>query len=116
MTDELKDIGFYEFLLWLLRLRRRFRVTKNSMLPRLKPGDEVLIDPGAYREASPRPGDIVVARHPYRTDVHLIKRVASVVEDGSCILEGDNPSEGTDSRIFGPVAPDLILGRVTSRF
>ncbi len=116
MYDELKESHIRELLLWLLRLRRRFRVTGNSMTPLLKPGDEVLINPGAYRRAPPKPGDIVVARHPYRADLRLVKRVASVLADGRCFIEGDNLSESTDSRSFGAVAFEQILGRVTSRF
>jgi nickel-type superoxide dismutase maturation protease len=86
------------------------------MSPLLQPGDEVLIDPRAYRYQAPRPGDVVVVRHPYRTDVRLIKRVAAILEDGRCRLEGDNPAESTDSRAFGSVSAEHIVGRVTSRF
>ena len=116
MSDELKHGGFREFLLWLFRLRRRFRVTGNSMLPLLQPGETILVDPKAYRHASPRPGDIVVAQHPYRSNLHLVKRVVAEVENGRCLLAGDNPSESTDSRSFGAVDIEQILGRVTSRF
>ena len=45
MGDELADSNFKEIVLWLLRLRRRFRVTGASMFPLLSEGDEVLIDP-----------------------------------------------------------------------
>lgn len=113
---ELENSSFYEIVLWLLRLRWRFRVTGASMVPLLKPGDEILVDPKAYRHKLPRPGDVVVARHPYRTDVRLVKRVISVLEDGRCYLRGDNTSESTDSQAFGAVACEQILGRVTSRF
>ena len=116
MPSELKEITPGEFLLWLLRLRRRFRVTGTSMLPLLKPGQEVLVNPRAYRQAPPCPGDIVVARHPYRPDLQLIKRVVATTEDGRCHLEGDNPSESTDSRAFGAVPVSSIVGQVTSRF
>jgi nickel-type superoxide dismutase maturation protease len=86
------------------------------MAPLLEPGDELLVDLRAYRRILPCPGDIVVARHPYRTDLRLVKRVAEVLDNGHCILEGDNPTESTDSQIFGPLPPQYILGRVTSRF
>lgn len=116
MLDELKEITPGEFLLWLLRLRRRLRVTGTSMLPLLKPGQEVLVNPRAYRQVPPCPGDIVVARHPYHTDLQLIKRVVAITDDGRCHLEGDNPNESTDSRTFGAIPVSTILGRVTSRF
>lgn len=86
------------------------------MAPLLEPGDEILADPRAYRRRPPGPGDIVVARHPFRSDLCLVKRVTSVRENGDCFLEGDNPMESTDSHGFGPLPPERIMGRVTSRF
>lgn len=109
-TSSARDLA-----LWLLRRRRRFRVTGMSMAPLLKPGDDVLVDPGAYRGRLPRRDEIVVVRHPFRSDIRLIKRVTEVAEDGRCRLQGDNPSESTDSRTFGWVMPDRVIGRVTSR-
>jgi len=105
-----------ELLLWLLRLRKRFRVTGASMLPLLEPGQEVLIDQRAYRQRPPQPGDIVVAQHPYQPGLKIIKRVTAVSIDGRYFLQGDNPHESSDSRSFGAVSPQLILGQVTSRF
>ena len=86
------------------------------MSPLLEPGEEVLVDLRAYRRQLPRPGDIVVARHPYQQDLRIIKRVVMVTDDGRCRLKGDNVVESTDSRSFGMVPPSQILGRVTSRF
>jgi nickel-type superoxide dismutase maturation protease len=86
------------------------------MAPLLQAGDGVLVDLRAYRRRPPRPGDIIVAQHPYRSDLRIIKRVASMLDNGYCVLEGQNPFESTDSRAFGPLPPDKILGRVTSRF
>ena len=116
MNNQLKRITVGEFLLWLVRRRHRFRVLGNSMLPLLKPGDELLIIPNAYKRSRPTPGDIVVAAHPRRPDVRLVKRVASVTEDGHCTLLGDNPLESTDSRDFGPVPAKKLLGQVACRF
>jgi nickel-type superoxide dismutase maturation protease len=111
MQSTPKQSNLVELLLWLLRRRRRFRVTGESMLPALHPGDEVL----TTRGAASRSGDIVVVQHPYRTDLRVVKRVASVRDDGSVTLEGDNPAASTDSRAFGAVPAGHVLGRVTSR-
>ena len=86
------------------------------MLPLLKPGQEVLVDPDAYRNSLPEPGDIIVARHPGRPDLKVIKRVEAVIKNELVVLKGDNPAESTDSRVFGPVNREHLLGRVTSRF
>jgi nickel-type superoxide dismutase maturation protease len=85
------------------------------MRPTLAPGDHILMDPTAYREAGPRAGEIVVAQHPFERDRTLVKRVASVDDEGRCFLTGDNPHESTDSHALGALAPHLILGRVTRR-
>jgi len=116
VNDELQKITLKEFLLWLLRRRRRFRITGNSMLPRLKPGDEVLLNLRAYRLTPPRPGDIVVLHHPFQPELQIVKRITRTLENGRYHLEGDNPAESSDSRSFGPVRREQILGRITSRF
>ncbi|NEP35567.1 MULTISPECIES: nickel-type superoxide dismutase maturation protease [unclassified Moorena] len=105
-----------ELLLWILRKRLRFRVTGVSMTPLFKPGEEILIDPRAYQHIPPKIGDIVVARHPYQNHLRLVKRVTLVLEDGRCFLKGDNRLESTDSRSFGLVDSQQIIGKVTSRF
>jgi len=86
------------------------------MIPHLQPGDELLVDPRAYRQQSPQVGDIVVAYRPDRTDITMIKRIAAVEQDGRLLLRGDNPTSSTDSRSFGPVPCENILGKVTSKF
>ena len=113
MGYDLADSNFKELLLWLLRLRRRFRVTGASMFPLLKAGDEVLLDVRAYRQGQPQIGDIVVASHPMRAGVRIVKRVTAVHLDHSLQLKGDNPDESTD---FDKVSVEHIIGRVTSRF
>lgn len=118
LLDEatLKNSSWWDILLWLSRQRRRFRVTGLSMLPLLQPGDEILVNFKAYRNQFPQPGEIVVARHPYKPKTLIVKRVTAVRVDGACFLQGDNLAESTDSRAFGWMYPQQILGQVTSRF
>ena len=116
MTKILPESTYRELLLWLLRKRKRFRVTGLSMTPLLQPGEEILVDLNAYQKAFPQVGEIVVAVHPYDSNLHIIKRVIFVTENGSCFLQGDNLTHSSDSRSFGLVAIKEILGRVTSRF
>ncbi len=83
------------------------------MLPFLAAGDQILGDPSAYSNDAPREGDLVLARHPFRPALKIVKRVARVVPDGgACVLAGTNPSESTDSRTLGTLSPDNIIGRV----
>ena len=112
----LPDITWREFLLWIFRSRRRVRVTGPSMRPLLEPNDEVLVDIKAYRQNKPKVGDIVVVRHPHDPNLEMIKRVTEVFAHNRYFLKGDNPAFSTDSRSFGAVELNHLLGRVTCRF
>lgn len=82
------------------------------MYPALRDGDVVTIDTAAYAERLPVVGEIVLARHPFRADVEIVKRVGSVTADGRIVLVGDDPRESEDSHSFGPVRADLLIGRL----
>lgn len=94
------------------------------MVPSLYPGDEVLVDRHAYISQLPAVGDLVVAEHPHKMGLKIIKRVAAMAEGRSeditsfysFTLMGDNPDASTDSRTFGDVPAHMILGKVTSLF
>jgi len=86
------------------------------MLPLLKPKEEVLIDLEINDRNLPKIGEIVVAQHPIRQDLQLIKRITATTPEGHYFLEGDNSTESTDSRVFGTVKLEQIIGRVTCRF
>lgn len=113
--SEIPEAGWKDILLWLVRRRRRFQVTGNSMVPLLYAGDVVFVDPYAYQARLPLPGEVVVARHPTQKGLKLIKRVQMASTSDGCFLMSDNQKEGTDSRVFGPVPLRQIIGRVTSR-
>ena len=54
---------------------------------------------------------------PHGPGVELVKRVTGAPGEeglgfGEWFVEGDNPTESTDSRTFGPVPRSLIRGRV----
>ncbi len=87
----------------------------RSMTPTLDDGDTVVVDPGAYDNADPSPGEVVLCRHPFRTDVQLVKRVSSVGPDGELMLVGDNPAESTDSGSLSAVPRVHLKGQVMGR-
>ena len=90
----------------------RVKVAEHSMLPALRPGDWLLV----RRTRRIRAGQIVIARHPGRPDLLLVKRAARRV-DGGWWLASDNPDAGAvDSRRFGPVPAALVEGRVLVRY
>ena len=96
----------------------RVAVAERSMEPTLRPGDWLLVWRGAgmFGWAAIRPGDLVVARHPQRRDLLLVKR-AAWDEPGGWWLTSDNPHAGAvDSARFGLVPLELIEGRVLWRY
>ena len=103
--------GARALLLWALGRLQRFQVRGASMTPALEDGDTVLIDP----RARPAPGAVVVARHPYRSDVTVVKRVAAITGAGKLHLSGDNPAESTDSAHYGAVPTERLLGVVVAK-
>jgi nickel-type superoxide dismutase maturation protease len=92
---------------------RRFRVKDRSMEPEIREGDHVLVNRLSYVLSRPREGDVVVVRHP-EEGRYLVKRIVRVDEEGFFIL-GDNRDYSVDSRQFGPVPKELIIGRVFLR-
>jgi nickel-type superoxide dismutase maturation protease len=93
----------------------RFRVEDDSMRPTLQPGDYVLVNRWAYRLRPPAPGDLVVVRDPEVQTRFLVKRISEVAQAGPIRVVGDNPARSRDSRTFGPIALDHIIGKVWIR-
>lgn len=94
---------------------RRFRVEDDSMRPTLAPGDFVLVNRWAYRFRPPARGDVVVVRDPETPERFLVKRVSQAAGPTSIRLAGDNEALSRDSRSFGPVPRDRIVGKVWLR-
>ncbi|WP_267246037.1 nickel-type superoxide dismutase maturation protease [Streptomyces sp. PR69] len=86
-------------------------VTGPSMVPTLYHGDQLLVHYGAVV----RPGDVAVLRHPLQQDLLIVKRLVELRPDGWWVL-GDNPGAEGDSRLFGSVPEELVLGRVRGRY
>ena len=111
MENQLPEANWKERILFFLGRRRGFLVEGDSMSPTLKNGDAVLIAP----KANIQMGDIVLAKHPFKQSVKMLKRIGEVDENGNYLLVGDNPSESTDSRSFGAISQKEILGKVVCR-
>jgi len=81
------------------------------MSPTLEPGDALVVS----RKAKPTDGAIVVVRRPDQQDLLVVKR-ARERRSAGWVVVGDNPTESTDSRTFGPVPDHLIEGVVVARY
>ncbi|MCB0189978.1 MAG: nickel-type superoxide dismutase maturation protease [Caldilineaceae bacterium] len=112
MAQLLRRSPTTDWLWWLLRRRRLMRVTGRSMIPTLQPGDLLFIEL-LSADRSLQEDDLVVALHPQREGLKIIKRIGAIFGDGRYFLVSDNPLEGTDSRSFGAVPHSNIVGYVT---
>lgn len=83
------------------------------MRPTLEPGDRLLVDVGEYRRRAPRVGEIVIVVDPADAARWLVKRVTAV-DDAAATLDvrGDAVANARDSREFGPVPLDSVIGHV----
>jgi len=88
------------------------------MLPELIPGQNILSFNWAYLIGKPKKGDIVVIK---QNGKEMVKRVQKVTQSViptnvgiqiKVFVTGDNSQESTDSRHFGPVNMDQIIGKV----
>lgn len=81
------------------------RIVGPSMEPTLRNGEVHVV----RRGARVRVGDVVVVRHPRRPELLTVKRIVRGETQGWWV-EGDNPEHSSDSREFGPVSVDSIVG------
>jgi signal peptidase I len=113
----------------MLVIRRgpwRVAVAEESMVPALATGDWLLLDPTPTRW--PRRGSVVVVREP-DSGILAIKRIAAGPGDrvrtgsGTLLLAGDeawllgdNRDRSVDSRSYGPVPLETLVGRAWFRY
>ena len=87
------------------------RIDGESMSPNYHHGDYVLLLKSKRSLAALKPGD-VVAFHQIAYGV-MVKRVQEVeATSGLVTVIGDNPEHSTDSRLFGPVPVQDVIGKV----
>jgi signal peptidase I len=94
----------------------------NSMVPAIQPGTVLVINrlrygfrfPGSrsytLRWAMPAPGEVVVFYTP--EGLIAVKRCAGLTGEGAFTALGDNGAKSFDSRSYGPVPADNIIGKV----
>jgi signal peptidase I len=101
---------------------RIYAIPSASMAPTLQAGDHIIVTP--YR-GTPQRGDVIVFRAPSSSDELMVKRITGepgdavdagagrivVVPAGCYFVLGDNRQDSFDSRNWGPLPRDLIVGR-----
>ena len=107
------------------------RVYGLSMQPTLQDGQLVIVNKLAYKIGSPGIDDVVVLFSP-QGGVPLLKRIVGVPGDtirivgctvcpvtlgpGEFFVAGDNRRDSLDSRVFGAVPEENIIGTVQIRY
>ena len=120
-----------------------FRIEGESMSPSLRPGERVVVDKLGFRLGTIERGDVLVFRLPGDEQATMVKRVVGLpgetvqfegneitvmpsapmgpearsvfVEDGHFFVAGDNRPRSSDSRRFGLLAEDAVIGRAVFR-
>ena len=108
MAKSLK-IGPKVLVKWALGRYVRMRAQGQSMLPTITPEDQLFIDKRAEIQVE----KIVVAKHPIQ-DTLIVKRIQRISQ-GMIWLTSDNSAVGSDSRDFGPVDKEAIIGTVVAK-
>lgn len=86
------------------------RIHGHSMWPTYE--DQQIVAFRRIEEGTvPVEGLVVLAQHPFKPDVKVVKRIRHVTDDGRLFLEGDQPDPlgSEDSHNFGPVQPKAII-------
>jgi nickel-type superoxide dismutase maturation protease len=96
----------------------RVAVAERSMEPAFCPGDWLVVRrtmiPG--RPPRLRAGQVVVARHPERPGLLIVKRAVRRDPDGWWLASDNAAAGAVDSRAFGAVPASSIEGRVLLRY
>jgi phage repressor protein C with HTH and peptisase S24 domain len=88
---------------------RFLKVMGDSLAPEFQPGDFVLVSKIPFLFIPPSPGDVIAFRQPgYGL---LIKRIQNISPGGGLIVSGNQP-ESIDSRVFGTVRREDMIGKV----
>lgn len=101
------------------------RVDGLSMEPTLMNRQLILVNLIAYRIETPKRGDVVIIQHDSRANIRIVKRIYGIpgdtvkiaradilLKEGEYYILGDNQDHSTDSRVFGLVRKEQIIGKV----
>lgn len=89
---------------------RFLKVSGDSLSPVIREGDFVLISKIPFFLTTLRVGDVIVLDHPVYGV--LIKRIDRVLEQGAAFFVIGAGEFSVDSRRFGPVRRELVVGKV----
>ena len=107
---------------------RVLRIFGHSMSPVLNPGELVVVREGVFDDRPPRKGELVAVRPRTLGGQAFVKRVVALplervtvdgkawqLSDNEFFLLGDHTEHSLDSRVFGPVTREELVGPVQAR-
>jgi signal peptidase I len=139
LTLEEKKNSFWDFfkftimavvIVFLFRtwVAQPFIVSGSSMDPTFQNGDYLIVDEISYKFHEPEKGDVIIFRYPRDPSKFFIKRVAylpgetvemngekRILGKNEYYVLGDNSLQSSDSRYWGTLSGDLIVGRAFLR-
>jgi len=101
------------------------RVNGHSMEPTLKNNQLLMVNEAAFWFQAPKRDDVIIVQYAGNTSVRFVKRIVGLPGDTvtynglpltlsstQYFIEGDNRNFSTDSRVYGPIERDQIIGKV----
>ena len=113
--DFFQKPDLFTLLTLIIGYRQHLRVVGNSMEGVISEGDLITYKKINTKSLDLEIGDIVVAFHPKIKSKLIIKRIYSIYKN-KFDLRGDNFLSSTDSRDWGLIELDLIVGKVEKIF
>lgn len=105
-----------------------FIVSGASMEPTFRNGDYLIVDELSYRFNEPQKNDVIIFRYPLDPSKYFIKRIEGlpgekienngkeiILKADEYFVMGDNRGASSDSRIWGPLKENFIVGRALIR-
>jgi len=124
-NQTLKFLSFFLIFFAIFNFRISF-ISGNSMQPTLKNNSLIIVDQYLYKLFTIKKEDILIFRV---KDEEVIKRIHGLpketidTEEGKLTLKkdeiyvlGDNPKESIDSRMYGPLKINNIIGKIFLSF
>lgn len=91
-----------------------YHIPSESMNPTLRSGDVALVDTWAYKQHAPAINDILIVKRS-ATGLVLAKRLKDIrklVDQTELYVVGDNQNYSIDSRRFGWITDEYLIGEV----
>ena len=103
-----------------------YTVEGHSMDPTLATGQHLLVDKTAFLGRTPVDGEVVIVSFGPQSELTFVKRIVAVsgemammndgrrilLKPGQLFIEGDNRFFSTDSRSYGPIKTEQLIGKV----